>query len=109
MLSLYIILESQNTGNNHLPPARARSVMNAQDNLYKKLRQFLKDHGVGFLVDLAGSVGDGFLRHLSTTLFPLGLNVWNSLTNDRHNRVGPAPDPEISAFFGRKSLGDKAN
>ena len=28
-----VILGSQNTENNHLPPARARSVMNAQDNL----------------------------------------------------------------------------
>ncbi len=83
--------------------------MNAQDYLYNVLRQFLKDHGVGFSADLSGSVGDGFLRHLSTTLFPLGLNVWNSLTNDRHNRVGPAPDPEFSAFVGRKILGHKAH
>jgi hypothetical protein len=104
-----VILGSQNTGNNHLPRARARSVMNAQDNLYNDLRQFLKDHGVGFPADLAGSVGDSFLRHLSTSLFPLGLNVWNSLTNDRHNRVGPAPDPEFSVFFGRKALGHKAD
>ncbi len=56
--------------------ARARSVMNAQDNnLYNDLRQFLKDHGVGFPADLSGLVGDSLLRHLFTTLFPLGLDV----------------------------------
>ncbi len=80
-----VILGSQNTRNTHLPPSRARSVMNAKDNIYNDLRQFLKDNGVGFPADLAVSVGDGFLRHLSTALFPLGLNAWKSLTNDRHN------------------------
>ena len=73
-----VILESQNTGNSHLPPVRAKSIMNAQDNSYNDLRQFLKDHGVGFSANLARYVDDGFLRHLTSALFPLGLNVWNS-------------------------------
>ena len=33
-----VILESQNTGNCHLPPARVRFVMNAHDILYNDLR-----------------------------------------------------------------------
>jgi hypothetical protein len=81
--------------------------MNAQNILYNDLRQFLKDHMVGFPADLAGSVVDGFLRLVSTTLFPVGLNVWNSLTNNRHNRGGPAPDPEFSAFMGERPLDTK--
>jgi hypothetical protein len=83
--------------------------MNAQDVLYNDLRQCLKDHGVGFSADLAASVGDGFLRHLTSALFPLGRNIWTSLVNDRHNRVGPAPDQVFEAFFGRKVLGHRAD
>jgi hypothetical protein len=49
------ILESRNFGNSHLPPPRARGVMNAQDILYNELRQCLKDHGVGFFADLVTS------------------------------------------------------
>jgi len=86
-----VILESQNTGNCHLPPARVKSVMNAHDTLYNHLRQLLKDHKLGFSANLAPFVGDGFLRHLSSTFFPLGLSAKSSLTNDRHNRVGPVP------------------
>ena len=93
MNAFAVTLGSQNTGNSHLPHVLARSIMNAQDNLYNDQRRSLKDNGVGFSADLARSVGDGFLRPLTSALFPLGLNVWNSLRNDRHNRVGPAPDP----------------
>jgi hypothetical protein len=103
-----VILESQNTGNSHLPHVRARSIMNAQDSLYNDLRQFLKDNGEGFSADLARSVGDGFLRHLTSALFPLELHFLNSLRNDRHNREDPAPYPEFGAFLGRKAHGHKA-
>ena len=83
--------------------------MTAHDTLYNDLRQLLKNYKVGFSADLAASVGDGFLRHLSSTLFPLGLDGWNSLINDKHHCVDPAPDSEFSDFLGRKTLGHKAN
>ena len=85
------ILESQNNGNCQLPPARVRSVMNAHDTLYNDLRHFLIDHKVGCFAYFAAFVGDGFLRHLSSSLFPLGLNNRNSLINDKHNRINPKP------------------
>jgi len=105
-----VILESQNTRNYHLPPTRVRSEMNAHDTLYNDLRHLLKDHKVGFFADLASSVGKGFLRHLSSSIFPLGLDVWNSLINDKHNRAGLAPDSDFGVFLGRKALaGHKAD
>ena len=79
--------------------------MNAQDNLYNDLRQILKNYGVEFYADLVRSVGDGFLRHLtSAPLFSLGLNVGKYFRKDRHNRVIPAPYPKFGAFWGRKAL-----
>ncbi len=48
-----VIMESQNNGNNHLPHARARSIMNAQDNVNNDLRQILKHYGIRFFMDLA--------------------------------------------------------
>ena len=97
-----IILKSQNKGNNHLPLARAKSVMNAKDNLYNILRWLLKDHGVSISPDLASAVGDGVLRHLSSTLFPLWLYVWNYLISDRHNRVGPPPIQSLVHSLGER-------
>jgi len=105
-----VILESRNSGNNHLPHVRVRSVMNAQDVLYNDLRQCLKDHGVGLSADLVASVGDVFLRHLTSALFPLGRNIWNCFVNDLQNRVGPAPNQIFAVFYiGRKVLGHKTD
>jgi hypothetical protein len=92
----------------HLPPPRARTVMTARDVLYNDLREYLTTQKVGFNDDLAHSLGDEFLKNLSSALFPLSKSVWKAI-NDKHNRRGPAPDPEFAAFFGRKILGHKAD
>jgi len=102
------MMATWDTGNIHLPPVRARFVMNARDDLYNDLRQYLHDEEVGFSADLAKTLGNEFLKHLSSALFPLGQNIWKAL-NDRHNRGGAAPDPKFSSFFGRKVLGHKAD
>ena len=85
-----------------MPPVRARLVM-IHDN---DIRMYLHDNIVGFPPDLADSVGEEFLKHLTYALFSLSSNHWKSL-HDTHNRGGAAPDLEFGVFFGRKILGQK--
>ena len=105
---IVIMMARQATGYIHLPPPRDRSVMTARDILYNDLRKFLQDNGAGFPADVAVTLGDEFLKHLTYAIFPLSRNVWKSL-NDKHNRGGEAPSPEFEIFFGRKCLGHKAD
>jgi hypothetical protein len=80
--------------------------MHGKDMLYNDLRQYLQVDGVGFPRDLCISVGEEFLKHLTSALFPLSLGVWKQL-NDAHNRGGAAPYPKFGAFCGRKVMGHK--
>jgi hypothetical protein len=100
------MMVQRNSGDLHVPPVRARLVMTGKDNLYNDIRKYLQDNEVVFSADLADSVGDEFLKHLTYALFPLSSNHWKSL-HDTHNRGGAAPDPEFGVFFGRKILGHK--
>ncbi len=85
---------------------RERTAMHGKDVLYNDLRRYLQDHGVGFPRDPCISVGDEFLKHLTSALFSLSISIWKQL-NDAHNRGGAAPDPEFGAFSGRKIMGHK--
>jgi hypothetical protein len=73
--SFTVLMASQTIAFVHLPHVRARCVMTARDVLYNDLRQYLKDQGVGFPADLAASLGDEFMKHLSSAIFPLSQNL----------------------------------
>jgi len=68
----------------------------------------LKDRGARFSADLASSVGDEFLKHITYAILPLSLIIWTSI-NNKHNRGGASPDQEFKVFFGRKIIGYKAD
>jgi hypothetical protein len=53
-------------------------------------------------------VGNDFVTNFSAAIFPLSSKIWIAL-NDKHNRGGAAPEVEFSAFWGRKTLGKKAD
>jgi hypothetical protein len=82
--------------------------MNARDILYNDFRNYLKEQEVGFPGDDASSLGDEFIEHFTSALFPLSQSVWKHL-NDPHDRRRAAPDPEFFVFFGRKVMGHKAD
>jgi hypothetical protein len=104
---LAVMMAQRNTGCLHLPPARTRIGMTGKDVLYNDFWKYLKDRGVGFPADLAFSVGDEFLKHITYAIFPLSLSNWTSI-NDKHNRGGAALDQEFKVFFGRRIIGRKA-
>jgi hypothetical protein len=76
--------------------------------LYNELRKYLLDQGVKFTLDLATSLSDEFLKHLTYALFPLFESVWKAL-HGIHNGSGPDPNPEFGVFFGRRSLSHRAD
>ena len=100
------MMASRSTRNDHLPPVRERTTMHGKDILYNDLRRYLQDQKGGFPRDMCISVGDEFLKHLTSALFPLSLSVWKQL-NDAHNRGGAGPDPELGAFLGGRLWGTK--
>jgi hypothetical protein len=57
----------------------------------------MKDQGLEFPADDV-SLGDEFLKHLSSAIFTLSQNLWKSL-NDPHNRRGLALEPEFGVFW----------
>ncbi len=74
--------------------------------MYNDLRQFLHYQGVGFPRIICLSVGDKFLKHMTSSLLPLILDMWKTI-DDSHNRGGAAPDLELGEKIGRKNLGQK--
>jgi hypothetical protein len=82
--------------------------MTRKDELYNAFRKYLQDNGVGFPADLATSLGDEFLKHITNEILPLSMSVWVQI-NDKHNRGGAVPDPCFKIFFGKKKLGHKAD
>jgi hypothetical protein len=58
------IVALRNLGDLHIPPIRARSLMTGKDVMYNDIRRYLKNNEVGFLSNLANSVGDDFLMHM---------------------------------------------
>ncbi len=59
--------------------------------MYNDIRDYLKEQGVGFPIDIASCVGDDFISNITAILFPLSTNVWYTL-NDSHNRGGATPE-----------------
>jgi len=82
--------------------------MTRKDELYNAFRKYLQDNGVGFLADLATSLGDEFLKHITYAIFPFSTSVWVQIKY-KYNRGGAAPDPCFKIFCGRKTLGHKAD
>jgi hypothetical protein len=82
--------------------------MTWKDELYSDFRKYLKDRGVGFPADLAPSVGDEFLKHITYANYPLSVSILPSI-NDTHNRGGAASNQEFKVFFGSKIIGPNAD
>ena len=103
--ALAVISANMRSGHLHLPAERQIDNPNGKQVLYDDIIKYLRAQGVGWSRDRI-SVGETFVWTLTAALFPLNLKVWKAL-NDPHNRGGPAPDPDLRQFFGRKVIGKK--
>jgi len=66
---IVVMVALRNNGCLHLPPVRTRSDMTWKDILYNEFRKYLQDHGAGFPAELASSLGDEFMKHVTYAFF----------------------------------------